>query len=223
MTDFAVQRKNMICSQVMPSDIANRAIPRAMGEIPREAFVPAAMAALAYMDGPVTVLGPRPGRGARALMAPRTFAMLLDLAAIGPGDRVLDAGCATGYGVAVLSRLAGAVTGLESDADLASEARARLAELAPGAGAIVTGDLDRGHAAGAPYDVIFLEGSVPEIPAALFDQLADGGRLAAIVTGGGIARAAVWRRSGAVFGKAAAFDATAPALPGFEKKPQFAL
>lgn len=213
----------MVESQVRPSDIADRRIPRVMGEIAREAFVPAGMAALAYMDGSVPVLEPGPEQAARALMAPRTFAKLLDLAEVGPNDRVLDVGCATGYGTAVLAKIAGTVVGLESNAGLANLARARLAEMGARAVSIVTGDLGQGHAASAPYDVILLEGSLPEIPAALFDQLADGGRLAAIVTENGLSRAAVWRRAGTVFGKAAAFDAVAPALPGFAQKVQFTL
>ena len=113
----------MVDSQVRPSDIADRRIVRAMLEIPREAFVPLAARALAYKDADLRLPPTAKGQPARALLAPRTLAKLLELASIDPGDAVLDVGCASGYSAAVLSRLAGSVVALESDQRLADEAR----------------------------------------------------------------------------------------------------
>ncbi len=95
--------------------------------------------------------------GARALLKPMVFAKLLQAAAIGENDRVLDVGCATGYSAAVLGRLAGAVTALEEDPALgraASEALGGIANVS-----VANGPLAAGWAQGAPYDVILLEGS----------------------------------------------------------------
>ena len=90
MSSFATQRLNMIEAQVRTNDVADPRIHAAMGEVPRERFVPAAKRALAYADVPVEV---SPGR---YLLDPRTFAKMLALADIGPEDKVLDGGCATG-------------------------------------------------------------------------------------------------------------------------------
>lgn len=222
VTEFALQRKNMVDSQVRPSDIADRRLLRVLAEVPREAFVPASQRTLAYMDGPLMLDAGAPGEARRTLLAPRVFAKLVDLATIGPTDLVLDVGCAMGYSSAVLAGLARAVVALESDAMLAAEARARLAARALDV-AVVTGELAHGHPNGAPYDAIVLEGGVAEVPAALLDQLADGGRLVAVVTNDGQGRATLWRRAGEVIGRAQAFDAPAPALPGFSKPAAFSL
>ena len=99
MTDAAQQRVNMVDSQVRPSDITDRRIIRAMLDIPREHFVPPAAQTIAYFDGDVA-LG-----GGRALLAPRTVAKLVQLAELDEGDKVLVAGCATGYAAAVFARM----------------------------------------------------------------------------------------------------------------------
>jgi len=107
MIDAARQRSNMVESQILTSDVTDRRILRAMGELPRERFVPPALAALAYMDEAVPLSAPAAGR--RWLMAPRVFAKLLQLAEIGEEDRVLDVGCGSGYSAAVLAKIARSV------------------------------------------------------------------------------------------------------------------
>ena len=122
MTDSNLQRLNMVESQVRPSDVTDRRIIKAMLEVPREKFVPAALASMAYMDEPVP-LAARNGSGIRYMLAPRTFAKLVQLAEIDPEAVVLDVGCAAGYSTAVLARLAKRVVAVESDKDLAEQAR----------------------------------------------------------------------------------------------------
>ena len=107
MTDAARQRTNMIESQILTSDVTDRRILQAMGSLPRERFVPAAWADLAYMDEAVPL-----SAAGRMLMAPRVFAKLLQLAEIGDGNRVLDVGCGSGYSTAVLAKIAKSVVGL---------------------------------------------------------------------------------------------------------------
>ncbi len=222
MTDTALQRLNMVESQVRPSDIVDRRIIRAMGEVAREAFVPATYRAIAYMDEAVPVVAPVGARGAeRALLPARTLAKLIQLLAVPDGATVLDIGGATGYSAAVLARLAKSVIALEQDAVLAETAARTLAEAKAKNVKVVAGPHAPGRPAEGPYDAILVNGAVPEIPATLLDQLKDGGRLVAIVAATVAGKAIVVQRSGIVFDRSEAFDASAAALPGFARATPF--
>ncbi|MGI9482896.1 MAG: protein-L-isoaspartate O-methyltransferase family protein, partial [Hyphomicrobiales bacterium] len=175
-----------------------------------EQFLSAANKSLAYMDEDVEIA---PGR---YLMEPMVFARLLQLAEIGENDLILDIGCATGYSSAVIARLADSVVALEEDENLASEATSLLTSLGVDNAAVVTGPLINGLAGEGPYDVIFLNGEIAKAPAELLDQLKDGGRLVAVISGQNIGRARVFVRSGDTFSDMSAFDASSPLLPGFE-------
>jgi protein-L-isoaspartate(D-aspartate) O-methyltransferase len=216
MTDAALQRLNMVESQVRPSDVTDRRITSAMSAVGREQFVPAALAAVAYMDDPLTLA---PGR---VLPAPRTFARLVQLAAVEAGDKVLDVGALMGYSAAVLGRMAHDVVALESDAALASDAVKALQAAGAGNVKVVTGPLAEGHAAAAPYDVIVIEGALELVPQELAAQLAAGGRLVAIEKSGGIGRAVVMQADGSGrLSSRIAFEASAPVLLGFERPAAF--
>jgi protein-L-isoaspartate(D-aspartate) O-methyltransferase len=215
MNDFATQRINMVDSQVRPSDVTDRRILRAMLAVPREAFVPEQVKATAYMDEHLAL-----GQG-RFLLAPRTFAKLVQLLAIGEEDAVLDVACATGYSTVALGMLARQVVGVEENATLAEQARAALARLGRANAVIKTGALTAGAPNEGPFDAILINGCVVDIPDALLDQLKDGGRLAAIRADGRVGQATIWRRHGTSFDARPAFDAGAPLLPGFEKQPGF--
>ncbi|MBX9591793.1 MAG: protein-L-isoaspartate O-methyltransferase [Hyphomonadaceae bacterium] len=220
MTDSKLQRLNMVESQVRPSDVTDRRIIRAMLEVPREKFVPAALVPMAYMDEPLPVSNAN-GAAERYLLAPRTFAKLVQLAEIDADAAVLDIGCATGYSTAVLARLARRVIALECDRALAEEARRLLAELGADNTAVVEDRLIAGVPAEAPFDAILLNGAVETVAPPLLEQLKDGGRLAAIVADGPLCRAQVWRRVGKAFDARPAFDAGAALLPGFARPAGF--
>lgn len=221
MIDAATQRTNMVESQVLTSDVTDHRILRAMRELPRELFVPGALAGLAYMDEAVPVTPP--GSDQRWLLAPRVEAKLLQLADIGADAHVLDVGSATGYSAALLGRLSRSVIALESNEALASDARRNLADLGLGNVSVVSGPFTSGWPTKAPYDVIVLQGSISLAPEDLLDQLKDGGRLVAIVNEERIGKATIWRRLGRSRDARVAFDATAPELPEFEKVPAFVL
>jgi protein-L-isoaspartate(D-aspartate) O-methyltransferase len=216
--DYAIQRKNMVESQVRPSDVTDRRIIRAMQALPRERFVPEDVRALAYMDGavPLQRAGSR-----RVLLSARVLAKLVQAAEIDAGDAVLLVGAGTGYGCAVVAALGARVVGLESEAALAEAARSALADAGVEGVAVVEGDLPLGWAAEGPYDAILVEGAVDSVPASLLDQLKDGGRLVAITRRGTPGRATVWRRDGRTFAAVEVFDAAADLLPGFETAPAF--
>ncbi len=215
MFDFAAARRMMVDGQVRTSDVTDQRIIAAMLGLARERFVPAQNAALAYLDLDVAVTAAAP---MRRLLKPMVLAKLIQAAEIGPQDRVLDVGCATGYSTALLAGLAQRVIGLEEDPSLAATARGNLAAVGV---EVVTGPLPNGWLAGAPYDVILLNGAAEVVPERLLQQLADGGRLVGVV---GRLPATKATRYVATAGKVSpvpVFDATAPALPGFAEAPAF--
>ncbi len=216
MADTALQRTNMVESQVRPSDVTDRRITAAMQALARETFVPAKARAYAYSDGAID-LG-----GRRSLLPPRTLALLLQAADVNANDRVLDIGCGTGYAAAILATMAKAVVALESDPELASEARANLAALKASNVEVATGALEAGLSGKAPYDVILVEGGVDQVPEAILAQLSQNGRLVAIdVAGGPPGCAIVVTKSGSAYAQRTVFNAGAPVLPGFEKPAAF--
>lgn len=215
MADFASARAAMVDRQLRTNDVTDLRIQAAVAAVPRERFVPAERRALAYMSDCV------PLGGGRHLMDPRSFGKLLQLAAIAPDDVVLVVGGGTGYAAAVAAALAGAVVMLESDPELAAIAEQVLGELCIDTAAVVRGALADGYAAQGPYDVIFIDGGVEEIPPALFAQLKEGGRLVAIRRQGPVGKAHLFVKSGSGLSQRVAFDATVPVLPGFARAAGF--
>jgi protein-L-isoaspartate(D-aspartate) O-methyltransferase len=207
MTDFDRARKLMVDNQLRTSGITDRRVLAAMGEVPRERFVPEVRRPLAYIDDAIGV-----GAG-RKLAAPAPFAKLVQLAEIETGDHVLDLGCANGYSAAVLGRLAGSVVAVESDASLAAEARSTLAATGVTNVTIADGPLETAGKGQGPYDVIVLEGAVTAVPEALFAQLKPGGRLVALIAAPGrTAVAHLFAHSGKGIASRPAFDAILPPL-----------
>lgn len=215
MLDFAAARARMVESQLRPNAITDVGVLEAMGSVAREDFVPVDRRSFAYMDGDIPVAGNR------YLMEPMVFGKLLQLAEIGPADRVLDIGCATGYGAAVIARVAQSVVAIDQNKQLADEAASTLRQ--QGVGNVTVAALPHadGDSAKGPYDAIVIEGRVPVVPAKLFEQLKEGGRLVAVVGDADLARAMLYRRNGSI-GSYAAFDASVQQLPGIvAPKPAF--
>lgn len=206
MTDFAAARMNMVENQVRCNAVTDHGVIAALAHVARENFVPEANQGIAYMDQDLLV-----GHG-RYLMQARAFAKLCQAAAISKTDRVLDVGCATGYSTAVLARLAETVVGLEENAEMAALATAAL----EGKATIVNGPLNEGAAEQGPFDVILLNGAVPTKPEKLCEQLAEGGRLVAVVGEGLIGQAKVYVRANGTVTSRTVFDTPAHPLPGFK-------
>jgi protein-L-isoaspartate(D-aspartate) O-methyltransferase len=211
MADYSQQRMNMVDAQVRTNDVTDPRIHAAMREIPRERFVPLSRRALAYADALVEV-APQ-----RYLLDPRTLSKLLQLVEIRTSDTVLDVGCATGYSSAVLARLAKSVVALEQDADLVRVAVETLASVGAANATVTQGQLAAGFKERAPYDVIFVNGGVQEQPPRLIAQLAEGGRLAAILQRGMQGHAELYVKEHGRVGSRADFDASVPLLVGFKK------
>lgn len=213
---FADARAHMVDSQIRPNKVTDPRILQAMRSLPRERFVSAALAPLAYADEDVPL-----GNG-RVLMEPMVLARLLQVAAPVAGEVVLVIAAGTGYGAAVLAACGARVTALEEDPTLFAQARAVLAELAPGV-TVVSGPLAAGWPAEGPYDVILIEGAVREIPPAIAQQLrADGGRLVGVLTGqNGTSRAVLAEATPAGLRAAPIFDCATPLLPSLLPAPAF--
>ncbi|MEE8438067.1 MAG: protein-L-isoaspartate O-methyltransferase [Micropepsaceae bacterium] len=209
MSDYAAQRLNMVEGQVRANDVTDRRIQIAMADIPRERFVPEHLNSVAYADICLEVAS------GRHMLDPRCFSKLLHLASIRNGDHVLDVGCASGYSAAILGRLAGDVIALEENQDLARIAGKQLLDMDNVR--VEHGALSAGFRQGAPYDVIFVNGALESSPDSLLGQLAQGGRLVAVIRYGGRGRAHLYVNNNGAISDRAAFDAQVPVLPGFEK------
>lgn len=214
--DFSAARHNMVESQVRTNKVRDPLVLEAMETLPRENFVPERLRALAYMDEDIS-LG-----GGRALMEPMVLARLLQAADVKAQDVALVVGCASGYEAAVLSKLAATVVALESDKALADEAAHTLAALGLDTVAVVEGALPAGYPEQGPYDVIFINGGVAEVPATLSDQLADGGRMVYVaLSTRGWGQAVLVNKQDGVLSQIDLFDAACPLLHDFANAPKF--
>lgn len=216
MVDFSTARLNMVESQIRTNKVTDPRILDALEAIPREAYVPEERRGICYVDEDLAI------GGGRYLMEPMVLARLLQEARIGSQDVVLDVGCTTGYSCAVLARLAATVVGVECDAALAEEANRILSAQGIDNAVVIQDPLGDGYPKQAPYNVIVLEGAVVKVPETIRNQLADGGRLVAVIREGeGMGRATLMQRSGEVVSSRILFDAATPYLPGFEREERF--
>lgn len=207
----------MVDTQIRPSDVTKYPIIEAMLAIPREKFVPDAQREAAYADQNVD-LG-----GGRVLMEPRTLAKMLDAVNLQSDELVLDVACGLGYSTAVAARIAQMVIGVEEDESMAADAQELLSETGADNAIVHTGPLADGAAEHGAYDVILIQGGAEEIPAALLDQLKDGGRIAALLVNGALGEVKVGYKSGGRISWRFEFNAGAPVLPGFAAAQEFAL
>jgi len=217
MQDYATLRTVMVDTQIRTQDVTKFNIIEAVLSVAREAYLPDSMRAVAYVGCDVVL------DGGRVVLEPRTQGKMLDALDIQPDELVLDLGCGYGYSSAVLAHLAEAVVAVEEVDTLASEAQAVLGEQGVDNVAVIEGPLVEGSAKHAPFDVICIQGGVEQVPQTLIDQLADGGRIAAIFMAGSIGECRIGHKLDGRMAWRMAFNATAPVLPGFAKEPEFIL
>lgn len=215
--DLEAARTALIDSQVRPNDVTDRRLIGAMAAVPREIFVSESRRSSAYADTAVEI------RAGRWLAAARDFSKLVMIAQVREEDRVLDIAPGTGYSTAILSRLAGSVVALEEDDAAAKALTDGLAAAGVSGVEVVAGPLKAGVPGKGPFDVIFVNGAVEEVPAAWLGQLAEGGRLAVAVAEGSVRRARIYTSSGGKTAWRTPFDTPMPPLPGFEKASEFRL
>lgn len=220
-TDFAAARFNMVECQIRPNKVRDEKLLNIMGALPREIFVPPAMVGIAYIDEDLQV-----AQG-RYLLEPMILARLLEAANIQPTERVLDIAPATGYSTAVIASLAKEVVAVECEASLKMLVVSNLGSVQIINAEVYQGKLTEGYKDKAPYDVILLNGCVEFVPDTLTSQLAEGGRLLAIVREYGPARAShvsearLYEKIRGQISHRPLFDANVNLLPGFETPKKF--
>jgi protein-L-isoaspartate(D-aspartate) O-methyltransferase len=181
MTDFTAEREAMVERQLRSRGISEPAILDAFRSVPRECFVAPQVAHLAYADHPLPI------EAGQTISQPYIVALMIQAAAVKPGDKVLEVGSGSGYAAAVMSRIASCVIGIERQSELVTVARDRLARLGFDNVEIVTADGTKGWAQAGPYDAILAAASGSHVPASLLAQLAPCGRLVMPVgTPGGV-------------------------------------
>lgn len=149
--------------------ISNQAVLRAMEEVPREAFVDPGLAECAYADQALPIAC------GQTISQPYVVAYMTEQLALEPHHRVLEVGTGSGYQAAVLSRIARQVVTLERYRTLAEAARGRLKRLGYDNVEVLLADGRQGEPIRAPYDRIIVTAAADKLPAALFEQLVEGG------------------------------------------------
>lgn len=171
MSDFADLRGQMVRRQIEARGIFDALILDAFREVPREEFVDEEHRRWAYDDNPLPI------EAGQTISQPYIVALMIEAAAIRPGDKVLEVGAGSGYAAAVISRIAERVVAIERHGELAKIARERMARLGYDNVRILQGDGTRGCPDEAPFDAILAAASGSHVPKPLVDQLAPGGRL----------------------------------------------
>jgi protein-L-isoaspartate(D-aspartate) O-methyltransferase len=168
---IATARADMVDRQIAGGGISDPVVLAAMRVVPREAFVPEELAEFAYADSPLPI------EAGQTISQPYIVARMIELAEVGPGDRVLEVGTGSGYAAAVLSSIAAHVVAVERHAILANAAQHRLATLGYDNVTVYHRDGTEGLSQEAPFDAIIVSAGGRQVPEALLSQLVIGGRL----------------------------------------------
>ena len=190
---FADQRARMVARQLRRRHIRDEDVLAAMGEVPREYFLPREQRAMAYQDRAL------PLTGGQTMSQPYMVALMIQGLRLRGAERVLEVGTGSGYQAAVLGRLAARVYTVECHPSLALGARLAMRRLGYRNVHVARADGCHGYAEQAPYQGIVVAAAAPFVPAALQAQLADGGRLVMPVGGTKTQRLTIVTRKGDVF------------------------
>jgi protein-L-isoaspartate(D-aspartate) O-methyltransferase len=168
---FSRLRLRMVESQLRARGVGDEQVLDAMLRVPRHEFAPERYRDQAYEDHPLPI-----GEG-QTISQPYIVARMLEALGLTPADRVLEVGTGSGYLTALLAELAAQVFSVERHAALADAARELLGRMGYTNVRVIVGDGSQGFAEAAPYDAIIVSAAAPEVPHALIEQLAEGGRM----------------------------------------------
>jgi protein-L-isoaspartate(D-aspartate) O-methyltransferase len=218
-----IARFNMIEQQIRPWDVLDQSVLSLLATVRREDFVPPALRALAFVDTQVPLVqGEASGP---SMLEPKVEARLLQELQVQRHETVLEVGTGSGFMAALLAHRAQQVYTLECRPALVQMARDSLRRNGVGNATVLQVTAEQGALglpSEAPFDVILLSGSVPEVPRALLQQLKVGGRLAAVVGQEPVMRARLYTRAAeAAWSERDLFDTVAPRLQGFAEPSRF--
>ncbi len=191
MADFAKRRAAMVERQLRRRGIDDERVLAAMGEVPREEFVPERLRGRAYADTALPI-----GEG-QTISQPWIVAAICQALELEGSERVLEVGSGSGYSAAVLSRLAAEVIGVERHESLAVDARSTLDRIGAENVELLVGDGSLGVPERSPFEAIAVHATAPAPPRTLLAQLADGGRMVVPIAADGADLLTVFRRAGA--------------------------
>ena len=216
-THFSQARQTMVDCQIRPTKVTDENIIDAFATVPREAFVGRNQRAIAYVDEDL------PLPGGRCMMEAMVLARLIQALAVGKHDNVLVVGAATGYGAAIMARLAGSVIAVETRTQMVEKAQETLVSIGTDNAVAIKGRLTEGFANEGPYDAILIEGAVETMPERILEQLGNGGRLVAVwrPEDAAVGVASIWTKAGNGFVRKPLFDAQVPVLDEFRCKRDF--
>lgn len=218
MPNYPEARKSMVDSQIHIMGVVTPAVLNAFRTVPREMFLPDTMRSVAYVDEDLHL-----GNG-RILMEPALLARMVEAASVRSDDVVLNIGDSTGYSSAILSMLATTVITVEASGNSLDTARRIWADCSYCNVAVIAGDLTEGCPEHAPYDLIFMNGAVGEIPDMFLAQLSLGGQLIVVLKpqGAKVGMVTIIERVGdGKYATRKLFDASTPYIAGFEPQPDF--
>jgi len=169
--DFARERERMVQTQIAARGVRDPGVLQATRRVPREAFVEAGFEEFAYEDGPLPI-----GEG-QTISQPYIVALMIEAAEVKPGDVVLEVGAGSGYAAAVMGQIADRVYAIERHPSLGEAACQRFRRLGYDNIDLRVGDGTKGWPEAGPFDAILVAAGGPQVPPALREQLAIGGRL----------------------------------------------
>src|SRR5919197_1755515 len=171
LPDLSRARDRMVDIQIAERGVRDPLVLKAMRRVPREVFVEPGFEEFAYEDSPLPI-----GEG-QTISQPYIVALMIEAAEVRPGDKVLEVGAGSGYAAAVMGQIADRVYAIERHPSLGKSAQQRFKKLGYDNIELRIGDGTRGWPEAAPFDAILVAAGGPEVPPALKEQLAIGGRL----------------------------------------------
>ena len=214
-----VMNKNMIDGQLKPMGVNDEDILKAFKNVPREIFIDKEKSSLSYHEGNILI------KDNRWLLSSMVIARLINSVSISNEDIILEIGACSGYTTAILEKLCSLVVGVESDKTLREFANKALAKIEANSAIIVEGEHKEGNKKSAPYDKIFIFGSVQEVPEGLFNQLSDNGSLITVIKNqnnyNSCGKAVVFKKNKDIISSSNVFDVEIPFMEGFAEEENF--
>ena len=215
--DFKTARSNMVENQIRANKVTNLSVINAFKDVPREKFVPDTLQEISYVDEDIQL-----SRN-RFMMKPMILARLFQSLNLEGNENILHVGSNSGYGSAILSRMCSSVISLESDKKLFETSIHNFSNMGFDNVVPLHGSMENGVEKEAPFDIIFIEGSVETEPKSLFGQLNENGKLIAIIRPANIkiGKAKLFFKISNEIGLENLFDAQVSKLSIFKSKTKF--